>query len=88
MLFCETILQIMMDVEIYFHGAIYKRDAQPMLGNITHRCDQPTSVQDLINRYSLIPNVKVSINEELINDITKLVCEGDEIHFFRPVSGG
>ena len=78
----------MIEVIITFHGSVFLRDARPIQGKTFHQCHQLTSIQNLIDYYSLIPNVRVSVNGELINDVDKLFNPGDEIHFFRPVSGG
>jgi len=78
----------MMNILIYFHGSVFSGNNHLRAVKITHKFEQPLSVQNLITHYSLITNVKVSINEEFINDLSRLVNENDEIHFFRPVSGG
>ena len=77
-----------MEILITFHGSIFLVDSRSTPGRILHQLHQLTSLQDLMTHYSLIPNVKVSVNGELITDFNQLVNEGDEIHFFRPVSGG
>lgn len=77
-----------MDIVIYFHGSVFLQGSRSKPERKTHQCNQLTSLQDLIDHYSLVPNVKISVNGELVDNANKLVNEGDEIHFFRPVSGG
>ena len=78
----------MKTIHLYFHGKVFQPGLTPPAKMIEHHFSGKLSLCEAINLYELVSNVKISLNGELVTELDRLLEDGDELQFFRPVSGG
>lgn len=78
----------MKTVHLSFHGNVFQPGITSPAKMSEHHFSGTLSLCEIISLYKLVSNVKLSLNGELVTELDHLFEDGDELHFFRPVSGG
>ena len=75
-------------ISVILHS--YLRELLPPGAKGAASLDLPesSSVQDVFDLLKLPPQIAFAVNDHLDQDHSRLLHEGDTLHFFRPAAGG
>ncbi len=77
-----------MVIHVRLHGALRDRLPPPARGRIDLTLDGSCRVEDVIARLGLSGPLEVACNDEMVEDVSAPLADGDQLEIFRPVAGG
>ncbi len=83
----ERFLSIM-QIHIRLHGALRDKLPAEARGGAVLTLPEGTAVAALLDQLALHGYIQVAINQEIIENQTTTLQDGDQVEVFRPAAGG